>query len=138
MNVDELAEAVIAQLQTAEHLDVFDGVVTAVPDGDGKARPYAAAYFGPGRLYALALCDTQDVLDWSFQVTAAGGDPTRARRAAQRVRDSLSGARLRVSGAEVFITEDPDYQPGPAREDRDQKPSRWFTPMQFRASVTNT
>lgn len=140
IDVDALANAVLTQLRTdlgaSMRLDVFDGEVKAVADGDGRARPYAALYASAGNLHALALSDTQNALDWPFQVTAAGGDPTRARRAIHRVRARLSGAELDVAGRTVRVIEEPTYQPGPVREDKDVAPSRWYTPLLFRAHLT--
>lgn len=139
---DDLAQAVLAALRTdlgvSMRLDVFDGEVKAVMDADGRARPYATLYAGAGNLQAVTLDDAATVLDWPFQVTATGGDPTRARRAIHRVRTRLSGVEVPVTagGPHLRIVEDPDYQPGPIREDRDTSPSRWFSPLQFRAAIT--
>lgn len=137
--VDDLATAVLAALRTdlgvPLRLDVFDGDVKALMDPDGSARPYAAFYPSAGNLGSQSLCGTQEFLDWPFQVTAVGGDPTRARRAIHRVRTRLSGARLVVGDLQVRVVEEPNYQPGPIREDRDVSPSRWYTPLQFRSQL---
>lgn len=139
ISVDDLTAAVLTALKTdlgAEmRLDVFDGEVTAVMDGDKRARPYAVLYPSAGNLRSQSLSGVQEFLDWPFQVTAAGGDPTRARRAIHRVRTRLSGAELTASGQKIRVVEEPNYQPGPVREDRDVTPSRWFSPLMFRASV---
>ena len=139
--VDQLTDAVLAALRTdlgpTMRLDVFDGEVKAVMDSDGRARPYAALYASAGNLRSQSLAGVQELLDWPFQVTAAGGDPARARRAIQRVRSRLSGATVTAAGRRVRIVEEQNYQPGPIREDRDVSPSRWYTPLQFRASVMN-
>lgn len=143
MNPEDLVDAVLAALRVdlgAEmRLDVFDSEPDPVSDGDGHARPYAVVYAGSGTLGSVTLCDSQDVLTWPFQVTAAGGDAQRARRAAARVRARLSGKELLVGPGQVRmrLVEDPDYDPGPARKDRDGTPPRWFIPMQYRPQVTS-
>lgn len=145
MNPEDLTDAVLAALRvslgTTMRLDVFDSEPDPVPDDDGLARPYATLYTGSGTLGSVALCDSQDVLTWPFQVTAAGGDPQRARRAAARVRARLSGKELVVNPGpgrvRLYLVEDPDFDPGPARKDRDGTPPRWFIPMQYRPQVTS-
>lgn len=137
--VDDVTTAVLAALRTdlgaPMRLDVFDGDVKAVMDGDGRARPYAAMYASAGNLSSQSLCGTSDFLDWPFQVTAAGGDPVRARRAIHRVRARLTGVELTAGGVKFRVVEEPNYQPGPIREDRDVSPSRWFSPLQFRSQL---
>jgi hypothetical protein len=137
--VDDLATAVLAALRTdlgvTMRLDVFDGDVKALTDSDGRARPYAALYPSAGNLQSQSLCGTQEFLDWPFQVTAVGGDPARARRAIHRVRVRLSGVELSAAGTRFRVVEEPNYQPGPIREDRDVSPSRWFSPLQFRSQL---
>ena len=141
-SLDALATAVLAQLRTdlgiPSRLGVYDGDPDPAPDLDGKALPFAVVWPGAGSLGSVTLCDAQDVLDWPVQVTAAGGDPTRARRAVDRVRMRLAGARLDVNGTEVYLREDEGFQPGPPREEKDVTPTRWFVPMQYRATVTTT
>lgn len=139
-----LADAVLAQLRLeldpSKPLDVFDSEPTPIANSDGLARPFAVLYAGPGTLGSVTLCDSQDVLTWRFQVTAGGGDPQRARRAAARVRARLSGVELMVGSdldrVRLRLVEDPDYDPGPVRKDPDGKPPRWFIPMQYRPQVT--
>ena len=139
ITIDDLTTAVLgalgADLGVAMRLDVYDGEVKAVNDPDGRARPYAVLYPSAGNLSSQSLCGAQEFLDWPFQITAAGGDPVRARRAIERVRVRLSGATVAVGDVRVRVVEEPSYQPGPIREDRDFSPSRWFTPLQFRAQV---
>ena len=139
VDLEVLVAAVITRLgATLGAAHVFDGEVNAVMDSDGRAHPYAVVHVSPGNLHSLDLAGIHDVLDWRFQVTAAGGDPSRARRAIVRVRDALTGHDLVVaSGVVGRVVEDPDYQPGPLREDRDVAPSRWYAPLQFRLRPTN-
>lgn len=142
IDVAALATAVVDQLRAgntdSSRLDVFDGEPTAAMDKDGRAHPYAAVYAGAGNLSGDALAGAQTELDWPFQVTCAGGDPDRARRAITRVRARLVGHELTVDGLTVGrIVEDPSVQPGPLRIDREVAPPRWYTPMMFRLQATN-
>lgn len=145
MNPEDLTAAVLAALRVdlgaPMRLEVFEFEPNPSPDGDGLAIPHATVYAGSGTLGSVALADCQDVLTWPFQVTAAGGDPQRALRAAARVRARLSGKELVVNpGASQVVlrlVEDPDFDPGPARKDRDGTPPRWFIPMQYRPQVTS-
>lgn len=131
--IADAAAAVIALLETAPHLDVFDGEVKANMDGDGRAHPYAVLWVSPGR------DDPREEREsgggraqvWTFQVTAAGGDIPRCRRATQRVLDALLNVRLFPEGGIIRL----DFDPGPEREDRDVKPSRWFVPLSFVVSL---
>jgi hypothetical protein len=93
---------------------------------------YAALYLGPG---------TRNPEDErvngrggtripTFQVTAAGGDPNRASRAAEKVLAALDG--LRVTGGGIIRS---DADPGPPRVDRDPTPFRYFVPLLFRTSI---
>lgn len=146
MSPEDLTDTVLAALRVDlganMRLDVFDSEPAPVADGDDLARPYAVLYAGSGTLGSVTLCDSQDVLTWPFQVTAAGGDPQRARRAAARVRARLSGKELVVNPGpgqlRLRLVEDPDFDPGPARKDREGTPPRWFIPMQYRPQVTAT
>ena len=146
MSPEELMDAVLAALRVdlgaAQRLEVFFADPNPSPDDDGCAVPYATLYAGSGTLGSVTLCDSQDVLTWPFQVTAAGGDAVRALRAAARVRARLSGQELMAGTApnqvRVRLVEDPDCDPGPARKDRDGTPPRWFNPMQYRPQVTAT
>ena len=145
MNPEDLTDAVLAALRVdlgvGMGLEVFDSEPDPSADDDDQAVPFAVVYAGSGTLGSVTLCDSQDVLTWPFQVTAAGGDAQRARRAATRVRARLSGKELTVGSApnqvRMRLVEEPDFDPGPARKDRDGTPPRWFIPMQFRPQVTS-
>lgn len=146
MTPEELMDAVLAALRVdlgaEQRLEAFFADPDPSVDEDGAAVPYATLYAGSGTLGSVTLCDSQDVLTWPFQVTAAGGDAVRALRAAARVRARLSGKELMVGTApnqvRLRLVEDPDFDPGPARKDRDGTPPRWFIPMQYRPQVTAT
>lgn len=132
-SIEDAAAAVIALLETAPHLDVFDGEVAARMDSDGRAHPYAVLWVSPGRDNPDEERETGTgrAQAWTFQVTAAGGDVARCRRATQRVLDVLLGVRLFPDGGIIRL----DFDPGPEREDRDVKPSRWFVPLTFNVSL---
>lgn len=141
IDVEKLSTAVVARLSAGnsagDRLDVFDGEVKAVMDSDAKAHPYAAFYASPGNLSGSTLCETPNELLWSFQVTAAAGDPARARRAIARVRRQITGHLLLVDGDPVgLIRETPGYDPGPLRKDDTVAPARWFSPLLFQVWTT--
>lgn len=131
--LDEAAAAVIALLEAAPHLDVFDGEVKARMDSDGRAHPYAVLWVSPGRDNPDEEREsgTGRAQLWTFQVTAAGGDVARCRRAVQRTLDALLGVRLFTEGGFIRL----DFDPGPEREDRDVTPTRWFVPLSFTVSL---
>lgn len=134
--LEQRTQAVLAMLRagdtTGSHVDVFDGEPVAVADDDGAAHPYAALYPAPG------FADTsQQVLDttpghltWSFQVTAAGGDVVRGRRAVDRVNTRLLNRRLLVAGVEHGVIR-AVVDPGPLRTDRTVTPWRVWVPLLF-------
>lgn len=127
--IADAAAAVIALLEAAPHLDVFDGDVKAVMDSDGRAHPYAVLWAGPGRDNPNEERESGGgrAQAWTFQVTAAGGDVTRCRRATQRVLDALLNKRLFPDGGTIHL----DFDPGTEREDRTVTPSRWYVPLTF-------
>lgn len=131
--VDVAAAAVIALLEAVPNLDVFDGEPVARMDSDGLAHPYAALWASPGRDDPNEERESgpADALVWSFQITAAGGDVTRCRRAVARTLGALLHKRLIDGGGFIRL----DFDPGPEREDRDQAPSRWFVPLLFTVSL---
>lgn len=131
--LEAAAAAVIAALKEQTGLDVFDGTVTARMDSDGRAHPYAVLWASPGRPDPTQERVTGNGagLAWSFQVTAAGGDVARCRRAVTRTLTALLGRRLVEGGGRIRL----DADPGPEREDRDVTPSRWFVPLTFAVSL---
>lgn len=133
LDVAALHDAALARLVAQAHLDVFDGSVDDAGqpsvrlDTDGRAHMYAVLYASPGRSDTARLSGIRDTLSWSFQVTAAGGDPNRALTAAVKVRAALTGTRLTTTSGLVNETTDP----GPVRQDTSVTPSRWFVPILF-------
>lgn len=132
-SIETAAAAVIALLEAVPNLDVFDGEVKARMDSDGLAHPYAVLWAGPGRDDPTAERESGpvDALVWSFQVTAAGGDVARCRRAVARTTGALVGKRLFPAGGFIRL----DVDPGPEREDRDEAPYRWFVPLLFTVAL---
>lgn len=131
--IEQAAAAVIALLETSPGLDVFDGDVKARMDSDGRAHPYAVLWVSPGRNDPAEAreSDTGRALVWTFQVTAAGGDVPRCRRATQRTLDALLDARPFPNGGLIKL----DFDPGPEREDTNVTPSRWYVPLVFTLSL---
>lgn len=130
VDVADLADPVWDRLDAIANVNAFDGEVDAPPlDGDGRVHAYAVYYPGPGWAHALLACGGTDSLDWSFQVTCAGGDRTRVLWCIQQVRGALSGSRISVGGQQLTISETGD--PGPIRRDDDVSPPRFYVPLQF-------
>lgn len=137
------AAALVALISSANapsaRVDVFDGeeAASAVSmDSDGKAHPYAVVYAGPGLADRTqeALCGSPGQRVWSFQVTAAGGDLPRCRRAAYRVLLALEGSRINTAG----ITTGPVRQaadPGSPQKDATVNPPRHYLPLLFTAEI---
>ena len=134
-DLDQAAQAVLTLLRAgntpSSRLDVFDGQPSAVMDSDGRAHPYAACYFGPGRHDPdeYTLCGDPTLRRWTFQITAAGGDETRARRAITRVRAALEDAPLTVGDSQTRIRLEAD--PGYPRTDNSVTPARVYLPLLF-------
>lgn len=136
VDVAALATAVVARLREDPTLDVFDGEPTARQDSDGRAHPYAAVYSTPGAQRGLALCSTSTEMTWSVQVTAAGGDRPRCRRAVARVRGLLLDWAPVIPGAEVGpLRELDDYAPS-EHVDAEVAPSRTYVPLIFVTDVS--
>lgn len=133
-----LAEGIAAQLRAGAPLvNVYVGEVPQTPpvDPDGRVHVYAVLWPGPGTPTQDRLVPIVDGLLWSGQVTCVGGDVTRALACADAVSDALTGRTLDLGGVRTgYLREIGD--PGPAREDRDAKPSRWFVPLTYQLHVT--
>lgn len=128
-----LRDATAALLRAVPGLDLHVGRVDQVTlDPDGRAHPYAVLWASTGHQEATNLAGRPDLLTWSFQVTAAGGDDTRALWAAGKVLDALVGARLSPTTGLV----DHDGDPGPVRQDADVTPARWYLPLLFTIPAT--
>lgn len=129
MTLEQVANQILTLLRTAEGMQIFDGEPGDVHhDSDGRAHPYACLYFGPGRddpINGEPLDARSTMTRYSGQVTCAGGDPARARRAAARVRGTLNLARI---GDAVLRF---DLDPGFPAVDKDPSPPRWWIPLTF-------
>lgn len=139
--VEDLADPVWALLDAIENVNAFDGDfvdadgapvnMKAPPyvDPDGRVHAYAVYYPGPGWAHALLSCGGTDSLDWTFQVTCAGGDRTRALWCVTQVRNALTGHTVDVGGQALGIRE--VGNPGPVRRDDGVSPARFYTPLIF-------
>lgn len=119
-------------LDAAAGINAYDGEVPKTPplDEDGRVHAYAVLYVGAGRPTALMLDAVQDSLLGGFQVTCAGGDPTRALWCVDRVRTLLVGAEITVDGHTHQVTAS-DIDPGQVRRDDDVTPPRHYVPVLF-------
>jgi hypothetical protein len=133
-----LASAIEAELRAgAPHVNVYVGAVPDTPpsDPDGRVHVYAVLYPGPGTSTQDRLVPIVDGLLWTGQVTCVGGDVERALACADAVADALTGTTLDLTGIGTgYLREIGD--PGPAREDRDARPSRWFVPLTYQLHAT--
>lgn len=137
-DVQSAADAVWTLLSGIANVNAFDGDfvdedgnrVRPPADDDGRVHAYAVYYPSPGRSHSRRHGAARSNLDWSFQVTCAGGDRTRALWCVTQVRNALAGAR--VGGNR--ITE--GFDPGPLRRDDDVKPPRFYLPLQFSLRLT--
>lgn len=136
-DVTELADPVWELLDAIANVSTFDGDFVnadgepvAVPaDADGRVHAYAVYYPSPGWAHALLACGGTDSLDWTFQVTCAAGDRTRALWCVQQVRAALTGTTVTIGGQELQIRE--EGNPGTLRRDDSVSPSRFYAPLIF-------
>lgn len=114
-------------------IDIFSGEVDEDQiryDSDDRVHGYAVLWAGAGTLLTNRLCMTPDAKQFGFQITAAGGDDTRALWVADRVNGVLVGARLSIpDGKTTPITGIGDE--GPVRIDNNVTPTRHFVPLLF-------
>lgn len=141
VDVSALADPVWALLDGLSGVNAFDGEfvdatgqpvdmsMTPYADDDGRVHAYAVYFPSSGWAHALLACGGTDSLDWSFQITCAGGDRTRALWCVSKVRGVLSGARVTVGGQGLLIREIGD--PGPIRRDDKVSPTRFYLPLLF-------
>lgn len=137
VDVSQLADPVWTLLDGIGNVNTFDGafvdangIPVAVPaDADGRVHAYAVYYPGAGWAHALLACGGTDSLDWTFQVTCAAGDRTRALWCVQQVRDALTGTTVAVGGQDLQIRE--EGNPGSLRRDDSVAPSRLYLPLTF-------
>ena len=135
--VDAVKLAIEATATASARIDVFDGDTTAVTlDSDGKAHPYAVIYAGPGseRPDSRALCGSSGHLSWTFQVTAAGGDLPRCRRAIHRVLSALIDARVTIGDASTGPIR-MEGSPGQPLIDASVPPARHYLPLLFTCEI---
>jgi hypothetical protein len=133
-----IAAAIEARLrEDAPMVHVYVGAVPDTPpaDPDGRVHVYAVLYPGPGTSTQDRLVPIVDGLLWTGQVTCVGGDVNRCLACADAVADALTGHTFEIPGVTVgYMRELGD--PGPAREDRDARPSRWFLPLTYQLHAT--
>lgn len=131
-----LADQVWAQLDTLAEVNVFDGEVAPDPpaDDDGRVHAYAVFYPSPGWSRALLADANPDTLDWSFQVTCAGGDRTRALWCIDQVRGVLHGFHVTNAAGQLLVVSEVG-DPGPIQRDKDVRPPRFFAPLRFAVSA---
>lgn len=136
-DVAELADPVWGLLDAIANVNTFDGAfiddegkpVSVPADADGRVHAYAVYYPGPGWAHALLACGGTDSLDWTFQVTCAAGDRTRALWCVQQVRTAVTGTTVTIGGQALQIRE--DGNPGALRRDDSVSPSRFYVPLIF-------
>lgn len=141
VEVADLADPIWALIDAVPHVNTFDGdfvdaggrPVKAPADADGRVHAYAVYYPSPGWAHALLNGGENDSLDWSFQVTCAAGDRTRALWCVQQVRNAVSGMRVQVRGQGLLIWE--TSNPGPVRRDDAISPGRFFIPLTFQVNA---
>jgi hypothetical protein len=94
--VSPVASAVLLLLQGIEHLNVYDGELPGDPpkDDDGRVHPYAVFFGGGGRAFGDRLNKgTPTDVTWTCRILIVGGDSERARWAADKIREALTGKR---------------------------------------------
>ena len=133
--------AVLAYLRagfTAYPQDVYDGAVVnpRTIGTTGKVQPYLLVVFAPNITGAFGgsdvALDGPVPGDHRVHVTAAGATPQAAYWAADKATTLLSRAVIDVTGAGPVETRWLDgYVPGPALQDHDVTPPRWFVPLIF-------
>jgi hypothetical protein len=133
-----ITDAIAGRLRAgAPMVTVYVGEVPDTPptDPDGRVHVYAVLYPGPGTSTQDRLVPIVDGLLWTGQVTCVGGDVNRCLACADAVTDALTGRTIYVPGTWAgYMRELGD--PGPAREDRDARPSRWFIPLTYQLHAT--
>jgi hypothetical protein len=133
-----IAAAIETRLrEDAPMVNVYVGAVEPEPpvDPDGRVHVYAVLYPGAGTSTQDRLVPIVDGLLWTGQVTCVGGDVNRCLACADAVADALTGHTFEIPGVTVgYMRELGD--PGPAREDRDARPSRWFLPLTYQLHAT--
>lgn len=146
MTPAQLRAAVLSMLAAQSNLQVWDGPPGDGPlslgyrpgeddvalDGDGRAHMHAALYLSPGgpNVDDERMTGTGATTVATFQVTAVGGDSNRCDLAVAKVLAALHDRR--APGAGLIRL---DFDPGPARVDREPTPSRHYVPLTFRVAL---
>lgn len=117
-------------LEAIDNLIVFRGRTGTLDLAEDKTVPaYVTAYYGVGVPRLPRLGKVPRHLDWSCQLTCAGGTDEKALWAVDQVRAALTGVRVTVGARNGLLHELGD--PGPLRPDKDFTPWRFFLPLDF-------
>lgn len=135
--VSDLADPVWTLIDAVANVNTYDGdfvdadgkPVSPPLDDDKRVHAYAVYYPSPGWAHALLACGGTDSLDWSFQVTCAGGDRTRALWCIEQIRNALTGHTVTIDGQKLQIREVGNS--GSIRRDDGVSPSRCYAPLIF-------
>jgi hypothetical protein len=136
-----LTDAVLVLLRTLPDVTVYDGEVDPEPpvidDGTNRILPYAVVYATPGqpRIEELSLVAPTD-LDWTVQVTVAGGYQPDTLQAIHRVRLLLEGRAMTVAGTSCGMLAQVN-NPGPITRDDDIQPPRFYSPLAYQLIATS-
>lgn len=129
-SVRTTADQVHALLDGIANLLVFRGAAGQIPLGKDKTvDSYAVAYYGGGHPFVTRLGGRPRNVEWSAQITCAGGNDVKALWAIDQVRAALTGKRITVGARTGLLRELGD--PGPIREDRSISPYRYYSPLDF-------
>lgn len=145
-----LSAAVEARLRSIPRLAVvYVGTVTGDvpvqttsgrPDPGGIVATYAVLYPGAGRPTTDGedLAETSEDLDWSCQVTVAGGTSDNVLAGVDAVHGALHRWRPpSVDGLNTTGLVPPEgYDPGPVRLSPGITPARFYLPLQYRLTAT--
>lgn len=134
---DEVWEALggtAAQHVTLGVVNLYRGRVVNPPaDEEGNVHAYAVLFDSPGRRSGSRVGAVRDQFDGTFQVTCAGGDPTKALWCVDMVAARLTGTRIAVPGRtrQVRIVEDESNRSRSLVRDETVSPARYFVPLLF-------
>lgn len=111
-------------------------IIAAAMDNPGTptevAHSYAVIWPWPGRPRHRRLSRGASSSMYRFQITVAGGDIERAMYAMEQVSGRLDAARLggMATGSLKQVLE-----AGPLRPDKSVSPPRWFSPLEYWATL---
>ena len=130
LTADSLHAGVVGILRAIPNITVYDGNVDDKPPADqyGFVLPYLVVWASPGLAPAHPLSAGASFgMDWSVQITCAGGSQERVLQGLALARTALDCARP-ASGSGPLIE-----QPGsPMLLDRDVIPPRFFAALRYR------